>query len=128
MYDLKVTMKDGKFKKVACYRDGCLIFQIHCSFNKTGLSLRKLAKNFKVETQKGHWPHKWVTKETLHYKGPKPNYEAFTNQLSSGNNISKSEWYEDIPEFFDTWALAHEYLIGDIQATWEVIKKITDIV
>jgi hypothetical protein len=54
LFDLKVTMKDGRFKKLACYKDGEFLFQIHCSFNKTGQSLRNLAKNFKVETQKGH--------------------------------------------------------------------------
>jgi hypothetical protein len=43
---------------VACYDGDQFIFQIHCSFNKTGQSLRNLASNFKVETQKGHWPHK----------------------------------------------------------------------
>jgi hypothetical protein len=127
LYDLKITMKDGKFQKIACYKNGVFLFQLHCSFNKTGISLRNLAKNFKVETQKGHWPHKWVTKDTLHYIGPKPPYEVFTNQLSAGNNISKEEWANDIPEVFDTWKLAHEYLEGDIKATWEVVKKITDL-
>jgi hypothetical protein len=45
LFDLKITMKDNQFKKVACYKQGKLIFQLHCSFNKTGLSLRNLAKN-----------------------------------------------------------------------------------
>jgi len=57
-FDLKITVKDHVFKKVSCYLNEELLFSLHCSYAKTGLSLRNLAQNFKVETQKGHWPHK----------------------------------------------------------------------
>jgi hypothetical protein len=49
IYDLKVTMKDHKFKKVGCYLNGEHLFSIHCSFNKTGVSLRNSAEGGKFK-------------------------------------------------------------------------------
>jgi len=72
LFEIKVIVKDSKFKKIACYRDGKLLFQIHCSFNKTGASLRSLAEALQVQTQKGHWPHNFITPDQINYVGPWP--------------------------------------------------------
>jgi len=42
-------------------------------------SLRKLGKTFKVDTQKGNFPHTFVTKDNLEYIGAVPSFDYFTD-------------------------------------------------
>jgi hypothetical protein len=45
--------------------------------------------------------------------------------MSAGNNITKKQYEEEVPEHFDTWRrLAQKYLEGDVKATWEVVLKL----
>jgi hypothetical protein len=88
-----------------------------CSFNKTGQGLRDLAMAFGTETQKDHWPHKWVTEDKIKYVGPKPAYENLTNQLSASNNITKEVYDKEVPEIFNTWELTQKYITADVKAT-----------
>jgi hypothetical protein len=62
--------------------------------NKTdSYSLHNLCKEFKVNTIKGIFPHKFVSKDTLNYIGVTPSisfYISDINELEYNENYSKS--------------------------------------
>jgi len=61
-------------------RSGQEVLRIVDSIRLLPSSLAKLAKDWKVETQKDHFPHYFFNgniKNTLNYKSPIPSYEYF---------------------------------------------------
>ena len=80
-------------------------------------SLKRLAKSFGCETQKGIFPHSFIHSIAhLEYIGPKPDISHFTD--------IKEEDYNNIPS--DNYNLKSEclkYLESDCKALYQVLEK-----
>ena len=81
-------------------------------------SLFKLSRSFEIETTKGHFPHKFVKKDTLFYKGITPalsywKYKEFNDNdlydyLDDKDNYITSAEYKSL--YSKNWDLKHECL------------------
>ena len=86
------------------------------SFNFLSSSLSKLCKTFDCETQKSLFPYKFVKKDTIFYKGKKPNIKYF-------EDIDK-ETYDSLI-FSENWSTEIEtikYLERDLKSLYEVMN------
>lgn len=83
-------------------------------------SLRELAELLKVPTQKGYFPHNFVTLESLFYSGVKP-------ALSYYDSVSQ-EVYDSLSQDFDLPSVALDYLEKDCRALFEVLSKFKKLV
>jgi hypothetical protein len=87
-----------------------------------GPGVAKLAKDFKVETQKEHFPHYFdPIKETgkLDYKGKIPEYRYFEPKRTS-----MKDWEEMKAQFGDQWdfkEVARSYLHADCVSLHQVL-------
>jgi len=89
--------------------------------------LSQLAKSFKVETLKGHFPYKFVNKENINYKGTTPPYSCFIDN----NNKDKMTIKEYNELYSNSWCLKEEtikYLNKDLISLHEVIMKMSHLV
>lgn len=88
--------------------------------------LAKLAKDFKVETQKDHFPHYFLVEgnvaKTLNYKGTLPAYEYFEPKRTS-----QADYAEILEEFKDKeWSfleISRRYILSDVLAQYQIIVK-----
>lgn len=82
-------------------------------------SLRKLAKTFMVDTQKGNFPHTFVTKDNLQYIGAVPSFDYFTD-------LTCSEYKAYCSKFDNNWSLRYEsikYCKADCISLYQIIVK-----
>lgn len=97
-YILKTTMKENiiikldikinnkiHIEKMLAKNSKTIKISLVDSLNLLNSNLDKLAKDFNVETKKGHFPHFFVNKQNLNYIGNKPD-------ISYYNNISEKEY------------------------------------
>jgi len=87
------------------------------SLNLLNSNLDKLAKDFKVETKKGNFPHFFVTKKNLNYIGNKPD-------ISYYNSISEKK-YNEIKK--NNWSLKQEclsYLHDDLNSLLQIMNDL----
>lgn len=80
-------------------------------------SLRKLAKTFNVETQKGIFPHTFVRKDNLDYIGAVPSIDYFSD-------LSEYKAYSS--NFGNNWSLREEsikYCKADCISLYQIIVK-----
>jgi hypothetical protein len=87
-------------------------------------ALGKLAKDFKVETQKDHFPHYFFLdslKDTLSYEGQLPEYKFFEPKRTS-----KADYDAMVEEFQNkTWSfleVSKTYISGDIKSLYEILQ------
>ena len=88
-------------------------------------SLGKLAKDWKVETQKDHFPHYFFLNSiqaTLNYVGPIPNYSYFESKRTSLAD------YEAMELEFSThsWSfleVSKTYIMADVKALYQIMIK-----
>lgn len=89
-------------------------------------ALAKLAKDFRVPTQKDHFPHYFLVEgdvgKTLNYVGTLPEYPYFEPKRTS-----KAD-YDEMLEVFKTkpWSfleVSREYIKGDVLAQYQIIVK-----
>src|SRR5438874_948760 len=109
---LKVKQLDGSKTYKMVFKDSLLLIQG---------SLRKLAKTYEVETQKGVFPYKFPNNSNLNYVGLKPDYSFY-------NDITIEE-YNEIPN--NNWSVKTEtekYLCDDLFSLYQVLKKFSDII
>jgi len=81
-YKLDILFKDDVVLKLTIKKklNGKVHKLVICdSYPLLKKSLRTLAKNLEIKTQKGYFPYKFVTKDTLFYKGDIPSYDYFDN-------------------------------------------------
>ena len=79
-------------------------------------NLYELSRSFDIEVTKSHFPHAFVKKDTLNYKGNTPSLNYWLNTVDKANNISKQEYKE---LYSNNWNLMHEclkYLDKDLRS------------
>jgi len=87
-------------------------------------SLRKLAISFGVSTQKGIFPHKFVSEENLNYIGVVPAFEYF-------DNISLEDYNDYCNNFNSNWSLRDEsikYCKADCISLYEILIKFFELI
>ena len=84
-----------------------------------------MAKDFKVETQKGHFPHYFLVEgdvaKTLAYIGPLPDYQYFEPKRTS-----RGEWEEMKALFTNNWSflkVSESYILGDVKALYQILVR-----
>lgn len=94
------------------------------SLNILSGSLEQLAKDYKVQTQKGKFPYSFVNKDNLNYQGQIPSIKHF-------NGISQSEYNQILNSFSgDIWDLKKEtliYLKKDLISLLEILNEFSKI-
>jgi hypothetical protein len=86
-------------------------------------ALGKLARDWKVETQKEHFPHYFFLNDimtTLNYIGPIPAYEYFEPKRTSQKD------YEEMVKLFEGrgWSfleVSRQYILGDCKALFQIM-------
>jgi len=84
--DIKINNKYPK-ENIRTKKSKTIKISLVDSLNLLNSNLDKLAKDFKVETKKGNFPHFFVTKKNLNYIGNKPD-------ISYYNSISEKKYNE----------------------------------
>lgn len=86
-------------------------------------SLRKLAKSFGVETQKGIFPYRFVNENNLDYNGPIPDFKYF-------DNISSID-YNCYIENYNIWSMKDEsirYCEIDCISLYQIMIKFSSLI
>lgn len=115
---LKPKIKDGKFINLQLNFNKYKIY-FRDSFLMLPLSLRKLAKAFQVDIQKGYFPYRFVTETNLEYIGITPDISFF--DFKYDENLDDNEFMARKMEIYNnlistTWNLRSEtikYCIDD---------------
>nr|YP_010455140.1 hypothetical protein NYK79_mgp08 [Porodaedalea mongolica]UUA03982.1 hypothetical protein [Porodaedalea mongolica]WCF76751.1 hypothetical protein [Porodaedalea mongolica] len=120
-------IKDGKFISIdirfgpyfmynVLFRDSILLLPD---------SLAKLGKAFKLDNVKDLFPHKFVTKDNLNYKGTVPTFDFFDT-----SKVSKDEYLSYCSRFPNNdWSLKNEaikYCELDCKSLYEVIMSFSN--
>jgi hypothetical protein len=103
---LSIRIKDKLTKKV---------LKINDSLQLLNFSLKDLLKAFNCNIQKGLYPYKFITENTLFYNGPKPNIKFF-------NNITLEE-YNTISDPWNAELETNKYIKGDVEGLLELMLK-----
>ncbi len=114
LYSLSLTYQDKENKNKKIYK---IVFKD--SYLLLGSSLRKLGKDFNVETQKGFFPYSFVSRNKLNYIGKIPDYKYFTNDLNFND-------YLKMCNNNSFWSLKKEtinYLKSDLISLYQIIIK-----
>src|SRR6266498_3626142 len=88
-------------------------------------ALGKLAKDFKIETQKDHFPHYFNPLELygkLDWEGDLPEYKYFEPKRTSPTQYQ--EMIEEFPQ--NAWnflEVSRKYIKGDVVALYEILIK-----
>lgn len=84
------------------------------SYRLLPMRLRDLCELFQVPHQKGIFPHKFVTLNTLYYKGPKPAQSFYGSEMSDAEYVTLLDKFEVRME-------ALKYLEFDCRGLYEVL-------
>lgn len=86
-------------------------------------SLRKLAKEFNCSVDKGHFPYKFISSDTLFYKGKTPCFDYFPD-------LSFIEYKKLFPDdyVYDVKLETLKYLDKDLLTLMEVLDKFNHII
>jgi hypothetical protein len=97
-YHFRPIMKDGKFIAISVTLNGSRQLTILDSIRILPGSLSRLARDWKVNTMKSHFPHYFLLnnsiENTLNYKGSIPAYNFFESKRTS-----EAEYQEMLEEF-----------------------------
>jgi len=121
----KPIMKDGELMCLEVLQETTKLITIKDSIRILPSSLSKLAKDWKVETLKDHFPHYFYLtdiKSTLLYEGIIPEYKCFEPKRTS------PEDYEGMQKMFkdSTWSfleVSKTYIMSDCKALYQVLIK-----
>lgn len=125
-YTFTPVLKDGEIISLrALDSKGKVIFNILDSMRILPAPLAKLAKDWKVETQKDHFPHYFFLNSiqyTLNYKGSIPPYNCFEPKRT------READYDDMVQEFSNkvWSfldLSKSYILGDVKALYQIMIK-----
>ena len=113
---MALTVKNAKKQVVFEFKDSVKILPS---------ALGKLAKDWKVETQKDHFPHYFYKNNlqtTINYSGVIPPYECFEPKRT--NNL---DYQAMIQEFINQpWSfleVSRKYILGDVKALYQIMIK-----
>jgi hypothetical protein len=85
-YTFNPILNNGEIMGLTVSNKGKIVLSIKDSIRILPGALGKLAKDWKVETQKDHFPHYFFLndlKTTLNYKGKIPEYQFFESKRTS---------------------------------------------
>ncbi|GBB99132.1 hypothetical protein RclHR1_34200001, partial [Rhizophagus clarus] len=124
-YEFDCIVKDGEFMSIKIKLGEKTVLTILDSIRILPAALSKLAKDWKVETLKSHFPHYlWEgdIQSTLAYTGAIPPYTCFESKRTS---VAE---YREMVELFSTkqWnflEVSRAYILDDCKALYEVIIK-----
>lgn len=116
-------MKDGEMMSLTITQGTVTILTIKDSLRILPGALGKLAKDWKIETEKEHFPHYfWVNdmKSTLTYTGAFPPYETFEPKRTT-----KKDYKEMALEFQNKlWSyleVSRAYILSDVKALYQIL-------
>lgn len=126
----KPIIKDGELMSLEVYQGTTKLITIKDSIKILPGSLSKLAKDWKVETLKDHFPHYFWNgsiQTTLRYTGIIPEYKYFEPKRT---NIKD---YEDMVEIFKNkaWSfleVSKTYILSDCKALYQVLLRFFETV
>nr|AGA14231.1 truncated DNA polymerase [Rhizophagus irregularis] len=121
--DFDPIMKDGEMMALSIRQGTSTVLTIKDSIRILPGALGKLAKDWKVETQKDHFPHYFFLEDiqtTLKYIGPFPEYRYFEPKRTSLKD------YNEMAEVFKTklWSfldVSRIYILGDVKALYQIL-------
>lgn len=67
-------------------------------------SLASIAKSFGLSDQKTHFPHRFLTTETLHYVGPLPPNDSQTTDYWCVRNMKSQEDVDEFEEWYNSYS------------------------
>nr|AHJ10972.1 plasmid related DNA polymerase [Rhizophagus sp. DAOM 213198] len=122
-YTFNPIMKDGEMMSLTISQGTVTLLTIKDSIRILPGALGKLAKDWKVETQKDHFPHYfWLNdiRSTLTYVGSIPPYETFEPKRTSKKD------YEEMVRDFNSkaWSfieVSRIYILGDVKALYQIL-------
>jgi hypothetical protein len=91
------------------------------SINLLDFSLEKLTKEFSLEVQKGKFPHSFMNRNNLNYRGDKPDIHYF-------DKIDQQD-YDNIPK--TNWNVKEEclkYLTKDVKGLYYVMEEFSRLI
>lgn len=113
----------GEMMSLNIYKGPKLLLTIKDSIKILPGALGKLAKDWKVETQKDHFPHYFNPLELygiLDWKGPIPPYELFEPRRTS-----QEDYKEMVQEFLGRdWSfleVSRSYILSDVKSLYQII-------
>ena len=126
----KPIVKDGEIISLEILQGTTRLLTIKDSLKVLPGSLSKLAKDWKVETLKDHFPHYYWNdsiQATLRYVGQIPPYECFESKRTSKKD------YEGMVELFKNtpWSsieVSKTYIMSDCKALFQVLIKFFETV
>jgi hypothetical protein len=136
-YNLKTTMRDDDIIRLdISIKDKNLNSKISKSFKISfrdsmaflNKGLDHISKEFNIKYKKGLFPHNFVNRQTINYKGKKPDISYYINSKKTFT-IEDRDFYSSIP--LDNWDLKKEclnYLKLDILALLEVIEEFNRLI
>ena len=95
---------------------GFIKISIIDSYALLNTSLYELSRSFDLDVTKSYFPHTFVRKETLNYKGNTPSLNYWVNEADNSNSISSKE-YKQL--YSNNWNLKNEcikYLDRDLSS------------
>jgi hypothetical protein len=123
-YTFDPIVKNGEIMCLFIYnKKGKTILTIKDSIRILPGALGKLAKDWKVETQKDHFPHYFFLndlKSTLNYIGSVPPYSCFEYKRTSDKD------YQDLASLYPNnngsfLKVSRHYILGDCKALFQII-------
>jgi uncharacterized protein YoxC len=125
-YKFSPILKDGEIMCISVLNSkGKAALVIKDSIRIIPGALGKLAKDWKVETQKDHFPHYFYLNnllETLAYTGSIPEYGCFEPKRTT-----LADYNEMVHEFKNqTWSfleVSKDYILGDVKALFQIMIK-----
>jgi hypothetical protein len=126
--EYKPIMKDGELLSIEVNRGTTHLITIKDSIRILPGALGKLAKDWKVETQKDHFPHYFYNgsiSSTLNYVGQIPPYSCFEPKRTSPSD------YELMVQEFSSksWSfleVSRQYILGDCVALYQILLRFFD--
>lgn len=123
MYSFNPIMKEGELMSLDITQGTKRLLSIKDSIRILPSSLSKLAKDYKVPTQKEHFPHYFFLnniQETLYYIGSIPPYQCFEPKRTS-----PEDYKEMVEEFSNkSWSFL-DFLFGFQVINYQRLKPFT---
>jgi hypothetical protein len=123
-------MKDGEIISIKVASKGKVLLIIKYSIRILPVSLGRLAKDWRVETQKDHFPHYFwdgSIKETLNYEGFLPDYKYFEPKRTSQKDYEemKEEYLNKLWSFL---IVSRQLILGDVKALFQILIAFFDTI
>jgi hypothetical protein len=121
-YTFEPFVNNGEVMCLTVEFKGTIVLTIKDSMRILPGALGRLAKDWKVETQKEHFPHYFFLndlKSTMNYIGPIPPYSCFEPKRTS-----EIEYQAMLEEFKNGWnflVISKKYILGDVKALYQIL-------